>query len=159
MPAVASRFSSYEAYAEVETADLLAAAASEEPQRLEATLLETALFLGTETGRFERSDLAVEAQLSPIFAVTTLDYDSDGHRDILLAGNINEAHIRLGKHDANYGVLLRGLPNASFEYVPQYESGLSVRGDVRSVLEIGGNLLFGINRSAVRAFAPVPARP
>lgn len=158
MPMVASRFSSNEAYAQAETADLLAAADSEKPQRLEATLLETSLFMGTEPGRFERRRLPVEAQLSPVFTVTTLDYDRDGHTDVVLAGNIDEARVRLGKYDANYGVLVRGLPDASFEYVPQHESGLSVRGDVRSVLELGDNLLFGINRSAVRAFALVRTR-
>lgn len=158
MPAVASRFSSYEAYAEAETGDLLAAADLEKPQKLEATLLETSLFMGTETGRFERRGLPMEAQLSPVFTVTTLDYDGDGQTDIVLGGNINEARIRLGKYDANYGVLLRGLPGASFEYVPQHESGLSVRGDVRSVLEIGDTLIFGINRSVVRAFALVHDR-
>lgn len=158
IPTVASRFSSYEAYADAETGDLLAAANVEEPQKLEATLLETSLFMGTETGRFERSGLPVAAQFSPVFTVTTLDYDRDGHMDVILGGNMNEARIRLGKYDASYGVLLRALPNASFEYVPQNESGLSVRGDVRSVLEIGDNLLFGINRSALRAYARAHAR-
>jgi len=152
IPRLASRFSSYEAYAEAETGHLLTAVDLEKAQKLEATLLETSLFIGTEAGRFERRALPIEAQFSPVFTVTTLDYDRDGHTDVVLGGNINEARIRLGKYDANYGVLLRGLPNASFEYVPQYESGLSVRGDVRSVLEIGDKLLFGINRSVVRAF-------
>jgi hypothetical protein len=158
MPAVASRFASYRAYAEAETPDLLEASDMERPQKLEATWLETSLFIGTGTGRFERRTLPVQAQFSPVFTVTTLDYDRDGHTDVVLGGNMNEARIRLGKHDANYGVLLRGLPNASFEYVPQYVSGLGVRGDVRSVLHIGDALLFGINRSAVRAFALVHAR-
>lgn len=152
IPRVASRFSSYATYAEADTRDLLTAAGLKNAQTLEATLLETSLFIGTEGGRFERRALPIEAQLSPVFTITTLDYDRDGHTDVVLGGNINEARIRLGKYDANYGVLLRGLPNASFEYVPQYESGLSVRGDVRSVLEIGNKLLFGINRSVVRAF-------
>jgi hypothetical protein len=152
LPRVASRFASYEAYAEAETRDLLTAAGLGKAQKLEATLLETSLFIGTEGGRFERKALPIEAQISPVFTVTTLDYDRDGHTDVVLGGNINEARIRLGKYDASYGILLRGLPNAAFEYVPQYESGLRVRGDVRSVLKIGDNLLFGINRSVVRAF-------
>lgn len=158
IPTAASRFSTYAAYAGAETRDLLAAADSEEPRKLEVTLLETSLFMGTETGRFEKRGLPREAQFSPVFTVTTLDYDADGHTDVILGGNISEARIRLGKYDANYGVLLRGRPDASFEYVPQHESGLSVRGDVRSVLQLGGNLLFGINRSLVRAFALVGAR-
>ena len=156
IPRVASRFSSFRAYAAAETGDLLTAAGLKQAQKLDATLLETSFFIGTEAGRFERRALPVEAQFAPVFTITTLDYDRDGHTDVVLAGNINEARIRLGKYDANYGVLLRGLPNAAFEYVPQYESGLSVRGDVRSALAIGNKLLFGINRSVVRAFERGP---
>jgi hypothetical protein len=152
LPTIASRFPSYHAYAEAKTQDLLTAANRKKAQKLEATLLETSLFMGTKAGRFERRALPIEAQFAPVFTITTLDYDRDGHTDLLLAGNINEARIRLGKYDANYGVLLRGLPNGSFAYVPQYESGLSVRGDVRSVLQIGNKLLFGINRGVVQSF-------
>jgi hypothetical protein len=152
IPKVAARFSSYAAYAEADTRDLLTAVGVTKAPHLEATLLETSLFLGTEAGRFERRALPIETQVSPVFTVTSLDYDSDGHTDVLLGGNMNEARIRLGKYDANYGVLLRGLPNGSFACVPQYKSGLSVRGDVRSALAIGDKILFGINRSPVRAF-------
>jgi hypothetical protein len=152
IPKVASRFSSYSSYAAADTRNLLTAAGLKKAQELEATVLETSLFLGTETRRFERRTLPIEAQYSPVFTITTLDCDRDGYTDVVLGGNINEARIRLGKYDANYGVLLRGLPNGSFEYVPQYASGLNVRGDVRSMLVIGNKLLFGINRSGVRAF-------
>jgi hypothetical protein len=152
IPLVASRFSSYAAYAAVDTRRLLTAVDLEKSHKLEATWLETSLFIGTKAGRFERSALPMEAQFSPVFAITALDYDRDGYTDVVLGGNINEARLRLGKYDANYGVLLRGLPNAAFEYVPQNESGLSVRGDVRSVIEIGDKILFGINQSVVQAF-------
>jgi hypothetical protein len=157
LPTIASRFPSYRAYADAETRDLLTTANRKKAQKLEATLLETSLFMGTKAGRFERRALPIEAQFAPVFTITTLDYDRDGHTDVLLGGNINDGRIRLGKYDANYGVLLRGRPNAAFEYVPQHESGLSLRGDVRSVLGIGNKLLFGINRSVVRAFRAGPS--
>jgi hypothetical protein len=157
MPRVASQFSSYAAYAAAETRHLLRVVGLEKARKLDATLLETSLFMGTVAGRFERKVLPIETQLSPVFTITTLDYDRDGHTDIVLGGNINDGRIRLGKYDASYGVLLRGLPNTAFEYVPQYESGLNLRGDARSVLRIGDKLLFGINRSVVRAFAIGPS--
>jgi hypothetical protein len=152
IPAAGSRFSSYEAYAEAQIEDLFTDRAIEEAQKLEVSLLETSLFIGREDGGFEKGKLPVEAQFSPIFTVATLDYNRDGNTDIILGGNINEARVRLGKYDANYGILLRGDGNASFSYIPQYESGLSLRGDVRSVLQIDDKLLFGVNRSAIRAY-------
>ena len=72
--------------------------------------------------------------------------------EVVSGGNINEARIRLGKYDANYGMLLRGDGDASFTYIPQHESGLSLRGDVRSVLEVNNTFLFGVNRSVIRAY-------
>ncbi len=65
---------------------------------------------------------------------------------------MNEARIRLGKYDANYGVLLRGDGQGGFRYVPQRQSGLSLKGDVRSILVIGDTLLFGVNRRPMRAY-------
>ena len=155
MPTIGSRFSSYAAYAEAEIGDIFTDEALEAAQRLEVRWLETSLFIGTEGGGFEHSALPIEAQFSPVFAIHTLDYNGDGNTDLLLGGNINEARIRLGKYDAHYGVLLKGDGNASFDYIPQHESGLSLRGDVRSVLAINNFLLFGVNRGVVRAYKVV----
>jgi hypothetical protein len=152
MPRIASRFSTYSAYAEARLEDVVTGAALEEARKLEARFLETALFIGSEGGGFEQRPLPIEAQFSPIFTMHTLDYNGDGLTDLLLAGNINEARIRFGKYDANYGMLLRGNGNASFTYVPQHESGLSLRGDVRSLVAIDNTFLFGVNRSVLRAY-------
>ena len=152
MPRIASRFSSYEAYAEAKLGDIVTDEALEKAQKLEVRWLETSLFIGNEGGGFERIDLPIETQFSPVFTIHTLDYNGDGHTDLLLGGNINEARIRFGKYDANYGMLLRGDGNASFTYIPQSESGLSLRGDLRSIVAINNTLLFGVNRSAIRAY-------
>ncbi len=146
MPRVASRFSSYEAHAEATLDGIFTDEELAKAERLEARHLETSLFFGSEEGTFERGTLPVEAQFAPVFAIHTLDYDGDGNTDLILSGNVNEARIRLGKYDANYGVLLKGDGRGVFEYVPQYKSGLNLQGDVRGVLEIADVLLFGVNR-------------
>lgn len=33
-------------------------------------------------------------QFSPVFTITTLDYDKDGNEELLLCGNINESRLR-----------------------------------------------------------------
>ena len=152
MPRLATRFSSYDAYAEAKLEDIFTEKQLGEARKLEARFLETSLFIGTKDGEFQQRDLPIEAQFSPVFTINTLDYNGDGNTDLVLGGNINEARIRFGKYDANYGVLLRGDGNASFEYIPQYDAGFSLQGDIRSVLEINNTLLFGVNRSVVRAY-------
>ncbi len=152
VPQVAARFSSYEAYAEATLEEIFTPEELEQAQKLEARWLETALFLGREDGPFEQRALPIEAQFAPVFAFHALDYNEDGHEDLILSGNINEARIRLGKYDANYGVLLKGDGSGAFEYVPQHESGLDVQGDVRSMLEVNDRLLFGVNRRSIEAY-------
>lgn len=151
-PTIGSRFTSYEQYAqstldEVLTQDEISAAGT-----LRADFLETALFSMNGDGRLEKQALPIEAQFAPVFSIEVLDFNRDGRKDVLLTGNVNEARIRFGKYDANYGVLLEGMGDGGFRYVPQYESGFSLRGDVRSALQIGDTLLFGINRDSLQAY-------
>jgi len=152
MPRIGARFSTYRAYAEVTMADVLTEQERREAGRLRVNLLATSLFARDEEGTFERATLPVEAQFAPVFSIEVMDYDEDGERDVLLTGNINETRIRFGKYDANYGTLLRGEGDGSFEYVPQRRSGFELRGDVRGTVRVGDTLIFGINRDETRAY-------
>jgi len=102
-----------------------------------------------QNGKFVRKSLPVQANISPVYAVTVGDYNSDGKADVLLAGNTEKARIKIGKMDANYGVLFSGDGKGGFQYVPQSKSGLSVKGCVRSVIEVVNGsrrtIVFGIN--------------
>ena len=96
--------------------------------------------------------MPLQAQFSPVFTITTLDYDHDGNDDLLLCGNINHARIHFGKYDANYGVLLKGDGKGDFTYVDQPQSGFKLQGDVRSVLEINNTLFFSLNGTGIKAY-------
>ncbi|HMI66235.1 MAG TPA: hypothetical protein VK517_09385, partial [Cyclobacteriaceae bacterium] len=111
---------------------------------LQADRMETSFFKGGADGKFHLSPLPLEAQYAPVYSILVLDYDKDGSEDVLLCGNLNHAKLRLGKWDANYGVLLKGDGKGNFSYISQSISGFKLRGDVRSVVEINGTLLFGI---------------
>ncbi len=104
-------------------------------------------------GKFEPSPLPVQAQYAPVFAINSLDVDKDGFPDLVLGGNINQARLRFGKYDASFGTLLKGNGKGGFTYVPQYKSGLSITGDIRSIVQLDSStLLFGINQQAARSF-------
>lgn len=152
MPRVAAQFRNYRAYATASIEDIFSDGRLFLATKLEANHLATSLFIGTEDGRFEYKELPLESQFSPVFTINALDYNTDGNTDLVLAGNTNDATIRFGKYDANYGVLLKGNENAAFEYIPQRKSGLQLRGAVRSVLEVNNHFVFGVNKNALSVY-------
>lgn len=158
VPSLGARFSNYEAYANATLDDLLTAQERENAGRLDVRHLETALFLLEDDGTLQRTDLPVEAQYAPVYNADPMDYNADGHTDVLLTGNMNETRIRFPKYDANYGVLLRGDGTGGFSYVPQRRSGFALKGDVRSVLQLGNRLLVGRNRDSPGAYRATPAK-
>ncbi|WP_170252642.1 FG-GAP repeat domain-containing protein, partial [Adhaeribacter aerolatus] len=132
--------------------DIFTAAELQGAGHWSANNLQTSYFEGSADGKFKARTLPLEAQFSPVFAITTLDYNQDGKPDVLLAGNLNQARLRFGKYDANYGTLLQGNGAGGFTYVPQAQSGLAIKGDVRSILNIKNTLLFGINQQPIKAY-------
>src|SRR5207237_7504794 len=77
--------------------------------------------------------LPMEAQYAPVYAITGLDANHDGKTDILLAGNNTWTRIKFGRYMANHGVLLLNDGKGGFTYVPQSQSGLDIRDNVRSL--------------------------
>lgn len=149
---VGRRFPTYTEYSNATLQDIFTPEELQKARTLDARVLETSLYLGSRGGGFEKADLPIEAQFSPVFAIGTTDYDGDGRIDLILGGNMSEARLRFGRYDASYGVLLRGTGDGSFDYVPQFESGLNLLGDVRSIVSIGDLLLFGVNRGPIVAY-------
>ena len=147
-----TRFTDYKNYADVTIKEIFTSDELKEANHLYANYLKTAYFESGADGKFHEKILPLQAQFSPVYSIAVLDYDLDGNDDILLAGNINHARLRFGKYDANYGTLLKGDGKGKFAYIPQQQSGFTLRGDVRSILTINNNLLFGVNQQPLKAY-------
>lgn len=140
------RFTDFKSYSTTTMEDLFSEEALSSAKHLTANYLETSLFLSNASGKYDLKPLPGEAQYSPIYAISVLDYDKDGNDDLLLCGNNSNLKLRLGRADANQGVLLLGDGKGSFRYMNQVQSGLQVKGDVRCVVQLGNVFLFGINQ-------------
>ncbi|MBW7892449.1 MAG: VCBS repeat-containing protein [Chitinophagaceae bacterium] len=152
MPGMKAKYTTYKSYADQTIHDIFNDNDLKDAGHLSANNLETSYFEMGADNKFHKRPLPVETQFSPVFTITPLDYDKDGKTDLLLCGNINRARLRLGKSDANYGILLKGDGSGNFEYIPQWRSGFKIWGDVRSVLKLENTLLFGINQKPVVAY-------
>ena len=151
MSSMGARYPDYKSYADVTLNDLFSTQELNDAGKLEANELRTSCFINTGN-KFQRKELPLEAQFSPVFAIASLDYDKDGKKDLLLGGNISQGRLRLGKYDANYGLLLKGDGQGNFNAIPQKQSGFRLTGDVRSILPVANKLLFGINQKGLRAY-------
>lgn len=152
IPMISTRFPTFKSYADATINEIFTPDEMEGVKRLQANDLSTSFFEFGADGKFHKKALPIQAQFSPVFTITPLDYDKDGNIDLLLCGNINQARLRFGKSDANYGVLLKGDGKGNFQYINQVQSGFHIWGDVRSVLSLKKVLLFGINQKDIKSY-------
>lgn len=145
-------FPTYESYSEATIDDIFTKDELGKAERLSVERLETTVFTRKDGSKFEVSALPVQAQFSPVFTTISFDYNSDGYKDLLMCGNINQARLRFGKYDANYGILLQGNGEGQFTYIPQHKSGFNLTGDVRSIVEVDDQLIFSINGKGVEIY-------
>ena len=104
-------------------------------KKLTVTESHSVCFLN-QNGTFTKHILPIQAQFSPVTSTLAEDFNHDGTVDLLLLGNKSDNRLKLGSMDANYGCLLSGNGKGDFTYVSQPKSGLSVVGDVKSVVQV-----------------------
>ncbi|WP_276366009.1 VCBS repeat-containing protein [Chryseolinea sp. H1M3-3] len=155
MYSMRSKFTDYASYSNARLEDIFSANDLKDAKRLKATLLES-VYLENKQGKFEIHELPHEAQFSPIYAMTIVDYNKDGNMDLITGGNQSSIRIRMGVIDANFGQLFQGDGKGNFVYVPQPRSGLSSTGDTKSLqmINVRGDdyLLIGINNVGVKTY-------
>lgn len=135
--AMRKKFGFYKDYANATMPDIFPAAELANAQKLLVTECHTVCFLANK-GTFEKHVLPTQAQFAPVTTPLVRDVNRDGHMDLVLFGNKSDNRLKLGSMDANYGCLLTGDGKGNFTYVGQPNSGLSVIGDVKSVVELTG---------------------
>jgi hypothetical protein len=152
MVSLRQRFPTYDAYADATISDVLNADQLKMAKQLDVNYLHTTWFENVK-GKLVAHSLPVQADFSPVYAIQSGDFNQDGNMDLLLCGNVDQVRIKIGKIDANYGVLLTGDGKGNFNYVPQLQSGLKIKGCVRDIIQLhskeGVNLLMvGLNNQS-----------
>jgi hypothetical protein len=157
LPYLRQKFPKHADYAGKQITDILTQAQLNKAVVNKAHTFATTVFYGKKDGTFLPQPLPTEAQFSPVYAIMAKDFDADGAKDLLLAGNFYGVNPQLGRYDASYGVLLSGSRNAtfksqhsnghatqshlltkndisSFTFVSMRNSGLSLTGQIRDVI-------------------------
>jgi enediyne biosynthesis protein E4 len=158
LPYLKKRFPDYASFADAALSGIFQNNEMQGAAHLFANTLTTTYFERNANGKFSARPLPLEAQHAPVYTITPFDYNDDGNEDLLLCGNINKARLRFGKYDANEGLVLKNDGKGNFSSVPQPESGLKLKGDVRSVIRMDNTFLFGINGDKIKAYRYFPGR-
>jgi enediyne biosynthesis protein E4 len=100
---------------------------------LNAYDLATSLWLNNGKGGFVKQQLPAQAQFSPVYGILVDDFNKDGNADILLGGNLFRAKPETGIYAASFGCFLQGDGSANFVSLPPESSGVSIKGEIRSM--------------------------
>jgi hypothetical protein len=136
IPGLEKKYMKYDSYKDQQITDIFTPEQLAHAIKLDATMMETSVFLNDGKGVFTRKALPAGAQLSPVFAAATGDFNGDGHIDIILGGNLYNTKPELGRYDASYGNFLAGDGTGNFSDVPKRLSGFYTDGEVRDIREV-----------------------
>ncbi len=156
LPALRKQSLTYSEYAKMSMSDLFTADQLKESVVLKAGLLNTICLENRGAAGFRLRQLPVEAQYAPVYAILPVDVNGDGYMDLILAGNNAWTRIKFGRYRANHGLLLVNDGKGNFQPVSQPLSGLNLRGDVRSAVQVSmpgvTKLLFGVNDDSLQTY-------
>jgi len=133
LPGLKKKFLEYKPYSVATINDIFLPEQLKDAGLLKAEIMQTVYLENQGSKGFALHTLPLPAQYSPVYGIVTTDINGDGKKDILLTGNNTWTRIKFGRYSANHGVVLLGNGKGSFTYATQTESGLNIRGNVRSL--------------------------
>lgn len=135
IPSIKNKFKDYEAYGSASLIDVYSKKSLDRSDLYEAKTFASGLLINTSNG-FEFSHLPKLAQISPIFGIVYDDFDKDGIKDLVIAGNLYNSEIETPRSDAGKGLFLKGKGKGIFIPLRGYDSGLFIDGDVKKLKSI-----------------------
>lgn len=145
------RFRQYEKFASSTFSEVFDENDLAQVQVKEIQTLASSLVLNQGGQTFEVNALPMAAQVAPVFAIQSADFNEDGRLDLLLGGNFYEVKPSIGRMDASLGTLLLGQESGDFLPMANAEANLWLDGAVRdfeSLASAEGSLLFVARNNA-----------
>jgi hypothetical protein len=136
MPYLKKKFLSYKKFAETSVTDMFDKQSLTSSENYEAYTFTSSYVENLGGNKFKVKALPKAAQFSNTEAILIDDVNFDGKLDVILGGNSSYANIQMGRYDASYGLVLEGDGTGSFRSIPPYQSGFSVKGEVRQLKKI-----------------------
>ena len=155
MPILKRKYLRFSSYVGKSMEQVFGREALDEAIRYEVRQLASVMLINDGQGHFTVRELPAEAQVSTLYGILPGDFDGDGGLDVLLGGNLNEVKPEMGRQDAQYGLMLRGLGQGDFEVKLSKQSGFRLQGAVRDMVHLPGRtplVLVARNNDELQAF-------
>lgn len=136
LPNLKKKYLSYTKFASATLNDIFDKETLNKAKLLEAYTFQSSYIENKGEGKFQMSNLPSTVQFSTVNASLVDDFNGDGNLDIILAGNFYPLNIQMGRYDASYGNLLLGDGKGGFKVISNSNSGIAIRGEVRSLRKI-----------------------
>jgi hypothetical protein len=154
MPVISQKFASFQSFAEADLEDILGKD-MENAMHLTAYNFSSVIMIN-DKGKFREKKLPIEAQFSAVNCFIIRDFNGDGVKDILIAGNKFDSEVETTPADASQGLLLEGVGNFEFRTIKATDSGFFVPYNVKDVrpikLKEGWGILVSSNNDLLRIF-------
>jgi hypothetical protein len=138
MPYVAEKFKDYSSFASSKLLDILPEDKIKGAVIYEINNFESIILIN-DGGKLIRKELPVQAQIAPIKSSIVLDFNKDGHQDIMIVGNHYGVEVETTRYDAGVGAVLLGDGKNNFKFLPPLQSGFYVPTDSRAVVCLNHN--------------------
>ncbi|TKD63406.1 FG-GAP-like repeat-containing protein [Flavobacterium sp. ASW18X] len=157
MPNIKKKFENYDAFSKATLIDVYDEKKLENSIHYTVKSFKTAVFENVD-GKFVRKDLPLQAQMAPTNQILVSDFDNDGIKDLLLAGNLFASEVETPRADAGFGSFLKGSKNVAFDVLGASQTGLFVDGDVKDLAMItimGKNYILVANNNDFLDFVEI----
>lgn len=159
MPFIKKKFPTYASFGSADLVQVYGKEKLENALHLKANMF-ASVYLENKGGRFELHALPNEVQLSSINDICIADFDKDGSKDILVAGNLYQSEVETPRNDASIGALLKLGTDSQLEVIPYKRSGVFLNGDVKKMrlIKLGNTdftaILVAKNNDKLMVIAP-----
>jgi hypothetical protein len=151
VPSLKTKFPSYEAYSDATVKDIFTPQQLAGAIHLEAEEFRSGVFLNRGGGNFSFKPFPNEAQAFPVRDLLTGDFNHDGVKDLLLAGNNYAVRAQWGREDAGKGLLLAGDKEGNFSVIPG--TGFQADKDVRKIARADNFIIVANNNDKIQIFS------
>lgn len=149
MRAIEKRIPDYKSYKGKSMDEIFTSEELEATRVLKTNELRTIILENKGDLNFEIVSLPYDAQLSPIYAITTCDVNGDGDLDLVLGGNQYNSQPEAGIYDASYGLVLENKGNMQFESFNSKIKDMRIEGQIRDFIRRGNQILVARNNDSL----------